>query len=306
MARPRRDLEAIAIGLTEVVSEDYLEFRIGQVRHLGEMLEQGGVPIVKPVGGHAVYVDARRFLPHLPQSQFPGQSLVVALYRDHGVRAVEVGSLMFGHRDPRTGHEVYPQLDLVRLAVPRRVYTTEHMRYVAESVIDLYRRRSAVEQRDDDKPETVRHRLDVYHSQTKPLIEYYCAAGLSTQCGRRARNRTGPSRPGKDSERIVIVIKSQSEIAKMRQAGRLVAEVHEALRERIKPGVSTADLDAIAYDIITRARGAKPSFLGYRGYPASICASINQEVVHGIPNKSACCRKATLSPSTSAPLSTAL
>jgi methionyl aminopeptidase len=82
----------------------------------------------------------------------------------------------------------------------------------------------------------------------------------------------------------VIVIKSQSEIAKMRQAGRLVAEVHEALRERIKPGVSTADLDAIAYDIITQ-RGAKPSFLGYRGYPASICASINQEVVHGIPNK---------------------
>ncbi|HEX7588478.1 MAG TPA: type I methionyl aminopeptidase [Anaerolineae bacterium] len=82
----------------------------------------------------------------------------------------------------------------------------------------------------------------------------------------------------------MIVIKSQSEIAKMRQAGRLVAEVHEALRERIKPGVSTADLDAIAYDIITQ-RGAKPSFLGYRGYPASICASINQEVVHGIPNK---------------------
>ena len=82
----------------------------------------------------------------------------------------------------------------------------------------------------------------------------------------------------------MIVIKSQSEIAKMRQAGRLVAEVHEALRERIKPGVSTADLDAIAYEIITK-RGAKPSFLGYRGFPASICASINQEVVHGIPNK---------------------
>ena len=139
-----RDLEAIAIGLTEVVNEDYLEFRVSQVRHLGEMLERGGVPIVRPVGGHAVYVDARRFLPHLPQSQFPGQALVVALYRDHGVRAVEVGSLMFGHRDPRSGHEVYPQLDLVRLAVPRRVYTTEHMRYVAESVIDLYRRRETL------------------------------------------------------------------------------------------------------------------------------------------------------------------
>jgi tyrosine phenol-lyase len=136
-----RDLEAIAVGLTEVVKEDYLEFRVSQVAHLGELLEQGGVPIVKPVGGHAVYIDAKRFLPHIPQSQFPGQALVVALYREHGVRAVEVGSLMFGHRDPATGQDVFPQLDLVRLAVPRRVYTTEHMRYVAESVIDLYQRR---------------------------------------------------------------------------------------------------------------------------------------------------------------------
>jgi tyrosine phenol-lyase len=139
-----RDLEAITIGLGEVVNEDYLEFRVSQVAHLGEMLEQGGVPIVKPVGGHAVYIDARRFLPHIPQSQFPGQALVVALYREHGIRAVEVGSLMFAHRDPKTGHDVYPQLDLVRLAIPRRVYTTEHMRYVAESVIDLYQRRAAL------------------------------------------------------------------------------------------------------------------------------------------------------------------
>ena len=136
-----RDLEAIAIGLGEVVQEDYLEFRVGQVAHLGELLEQGGVPIVKPVGGHAVYIDAKRFLPHVPQSEFPGQALVVALYREHGVRAVEVGSLMFGHRDPATGADVFPKLDLVRLAIPRRVYTTEHMRYVAESVIDLYQRR---------------------------------------------------------------------------------------------------------------------------------------------------------------------
>ena len=139
-----RDLEAIAIGLGEVVNEDYLEFRVGQVAHLGEMLEQGGVPIVKPVGGHAVYVDARRFLPNIPQAEFPGQALVVALYRDHGIRAVEVGSLMFGRRDPGTGQDVYPQLDLVRLAVPRRVYTTEHMRYVAESVIALHRRRDTL------------------------------------------------------------------------------------------------------------------------------------------------------------------
>ena len=134
-----RDLEAMSRGLDEVLNEDYLAFRICQVAQLGEMLDHAGVPIVKPVGGHAVYLDARRFLPHLPQSQYPGQALVVALYRDFGIRAVEVGSLMFGHRDPATGEMVFPKLDLVRLAIPRRVYTTEHMRYVAESVIQLYR-----------------------------------------------------------------------------------------------------------------------------------------------------------------------
>ncbi len=136
-----RDLEAMAIGLTEVLDEDYLAFRVGQVGYLGELLDKAGVPIVKPVGGHAVYVDAKAFLPGVPQSQFPGQSLVVALYREFGIRAVEIGSLMFGARDPRTGQMVYPRLELVRLAVPRRVYTNDHMRYVAESVIQLYRER---------------------------------------------------------------------------------------------------------------------------------------------------------------------
>jgi tryptophanase len=136
-----RDLEAMARGFREVLDEDYLTFRITQVAHLGELLVEAGVPIVRPVGGHAVYVDAKRMLPHIPQSQYPGQALVVALYREFGIRAVEVGSLMFGHRDPATGEMVYPRLELVRLAVPRRVYTTEHMRYVAESVIQLYRER---------------------------------------------------------------------------------------------------------------------------------------------------------------------
>ena len=135
-----RDLEAMARGLVEVLNEDYLAFRIGQVAQLGELLDHAVVPIVKPVGGHAVYLDARRFLPRVPQSQFPGQALVVALYREFGIRAVEVGSLMFGHKDA-SGRDVFPQLDLVRLAVPRRVYTTEHMRYVADSVIQLYRDR---------------------------------------------------------------------------------------------------------------------------------------------------------------------
>ena len=136
-----RDLEAMARGLIEVLDEDYLTVRITQVAHLGELLDQAGVPIVKPVGGHAVYIDARRMLPHIPQSQYPGQALVAALYREFGIRAVEVGSLMFGHRDPASGEMVFPKLELVRLAVPRRVYTTEHMRYVADSVIQLHRQR---------------------------------------------------------------------------------------------------------------------------------------------------------------------
>ncbi len=139
-----RDLEGMARGLNEVLDEDYLGFRIHQVRMLGMLLDEAGVPIVKPVGGHAVYIDARRFLPHVPQSQFPGQALVVALYRDYGIRAVEVGSLMFGHKDPKTGRDVFPTLDLVRLAIPRRVYTSEQIRYVAQSAIELHRKREAL------------------------------------------------------------------------------------------------------------------------------------------------------------------
>jgi len=139
-----RDLEAMSRGLREVLHEDYLEFRIGQVARLGEHLDQAGVPIVKPVGGHAVYLDARRFLPHVPPAHFPGQAIVVELYREHGIRAVEIGSLMFASTDPATGATTHPKLELVRLAIPRRVYTTEHMRYVAESVIEVYRRRDSL------------------------------------------------------------------------------------------------------------------------------------------------------------------
>jgi len=139
-----RDLEAMSIGLREVLDEDYLAFRIGQVAELGGLLDKAGVPIVKPVGGHAVYLDARRCLPHLPQSEYPGQSLVVSLYRDYGIRAVEVGSLMFGHKDPASGEMKYPKLELVRLAIPRRVYTTHHIRYVAEAVIELYKKRESL------------------------------------------------------------------------------------------------------------------------------------------------------------------
>jgi len=136
-----RDLEAIARGLEEVLDDRYLRYRIGQVRNLGELLIKSGVPIVKPPGGHAIYIDAKRFAPHIPQSQFPGQALVVSLYREAGIRAVEIGSLMFAHKDPASGRMVYPDLELVRLAIPRRVYTDSHLKYVAEAVIHLFQNR---------------------------------------------------------------------------------------------------------------------------------------------------------------------
>ncbi|HET9796065.1 MAG TPA: tryptophanase [Thermoanaerobaculia bacterium] len=139
-----RDLEVVARGLREVLDERYLHFRIGQVRRLGQRLVDGGVPIVRPVGGHAVYLDARRFLPHLPSSQYPAQALSVALYREGGVRSVEIGGVMFGRRDPRTGQEIAPELELVRLTIPRRVYSNTHLDYVAEVVLECFRNRSAI------------------------------------------------------------------------------------------------------------------------------------------------------------------
>jgi len=139
-----RDLEAVARGLIEVQDEDYLAYRIGQVKYLGDLLEEGGVPILKPTGGHAVYINALKFLPHISQDQFPGQSLVVNLYLESGIRTVEVGSFMFAQKDPNTGEIKYPNLDLVRLALPRRVYTGGHLEYVAESVIRLYENRESL------------------------------------------------------------------------------------------------------------------------------------------------------------------
>ena len=139
-----RDLETMARGLREVLDEDYLTFRVGQVRYLGELLDQAGVPILKPIGGHAVYLNAKEFLPHIEQTQFPAQSLVVALYREHGIRGVEIGTVMFGKKDPATGRTIHPELEMVRLAIPRRVYTNMQITYVAESIIELYRRRDMI------------------------------------------------------------------------------------------------------------------------------------------------------------------
>ncbi len=140
-----RDLEAMARGLQEVLDEDYLAYRIGQVTELGETLTQAGVPLVQPPGGHAIYLDAKRFLPHIPQSQFPGVALTAALYIHAGIRSVEIGSLMFAHTDPETGVTVYPALELVRLAIPRRVYTNSQMQYVAENIIELYQARDKIQ-----------------------------------------------------------------------------------------------------------------------------------------------------------------
>ena len=139
-----RDLEALALGLMEGLEESYLAYRIGQTAYLGERLMEAGVPIVEPPGGHAVYVDVRRFLPDMPQSRFPGVALTSRLYLDYGIRAVELGSLAFAHEDPETGEVKYPVLDLVRLTLPRRVYTQRHIDYVADALIELHTNRGQI------------------------------------------------------------------------------------------------------------------------------------------------------------------
>jgi tryptophanase len=139
-----RDLDAIAVGLEEVLHEDYLTYRIEVSRYLGEHLTAGGVPIMQPPGGHAVYIDAAAFLPHVPAHQLPGQSIVAELYLEGGVRAVEIGTVMFGHHDPATGEETTAKMELVRLAIPRRVYTKSHIDYLVDVTLDVFRRRDRI------------------------------------------------------------------------------------------------------------------------------------------------------------------
>ena len=136
-----RDLEAMAQGFEEVLDEDYLHYRIRSVEYLGEHLRRAGIEIVEPPGGHAIYINAAAFCPHIPPSRFPGQALVCGLYRHAGIRAVEIGSVMFGYTDPHTGQTVHPAMELVRLAVPRRVYTQSHIDYVIEALHELYAQR---------------------------------------------------------------------------------------------------------------------------------------------------------------------
>ncbi len=138
-----RDMEAMAQGIREMVDDDYIAHRVGQVRYLGEQLLAGGVPIVTPIGGHAIFLDARRFLPHVEQEQFPAQAIAAALYADSGVRSMERGIVSAG-RDPQTMRNRPPKLELVRLTIPRRVYTDRHMDVVAESVLHLYEHREDI------------------------------------------------------------------------------------------------------------------------------------------------------------------
>jgi tyrosine phenol-lyase len=139
-----RDLDAMAVGLEEVLHEDYLHYRIASTSYLGRRISEAGVPIVQPPGGHAIYIDAAAMLPHVPAPMFPGQALVAELYLEGGVRAVEIGTAMFGSTDAETGEERTAPMELVRLAIPRRVYTQSHMDYVSEVVADVYARRERI------------------------------------------------------------------------------------------------------------------------------------------------------------------
>lgn len=137
-----RDMEALAVGLQEACTDAYLEYRINQVKYLGDQLKARGIPIVEPTGGHGVYVDARRFFPHIPQYEFPAQRLVVALYQEAGIRAVEMGACAFGSKDPETGEPIWPALELMRICVSRRVYTNNHLDCIANALAYIYEHRS--------------------------------------------------------------------------------------------------------------------------------------------------------------------
>ena len=151
-----RDLEAVAQGLREVVDHEYLRYRIRSTGYLGKALQRAGVPVLSPIGGHAVYLDARALLPHIPPLQYPGQALALALYEAGGVRSCEIGTVMFG-RQP-DGSEIPAPLDLVRLAIPRRTYTESHIDYVIEVCEHVARRAGELTgYRIVDEPPALRH-----------------------------------------------------------------------------------------------------------------------------------------------------
>ncbi len=153
-----RDLDAMAVGLYEGLDESYLAYRLSQTSYLAARLKEIGVPMIEPPGGHAIYLDAGAILPHIPHGEFPGQSLTVELYLEGGIRACEIGSVMFAHPDPDTGEMVYPRLELVRLAIPRRVYTQSHFDYLVKCIGNIVQRANSLKgYKFTYAPELLRH-----------------------------------------------------------------------------------------------------------------------------------------------------
>ncbi|MCL1895002.1 MAG: tryptophanase [Clostridiales bacterium] len=162
-----RDMEAIAEGLYEGLCENYLEDRIGQVKYLSDRLTEAGVPMQLPSGGHGVFIDAKRFLPGIPQECFPAQALVVALYEKGGVRGVELGGCAFGRKDPATGEDVFPEMEMVRLAIPRRAYTDRHMDAVADTMEQLQKDKDSIKgMRLVYAPDIMRH----FSARFEPMV----------------------------------------------------------------------------------------------------------------------------------------
>lgn len=159
-----RDLEALALGLREMLDEEYLAHRVAQVRYMGDILDEAGVPFVKPTGGHAVFLDAAAFFPHIPQGRYPADVLSAELYREGGVRGIGLGALAFEAADEKTGEMIYPKLELCRLAVNRRTYTNSHIEYVAETVVSVYERR-----------ESVKYGLEVFSSPGAKGLRHFLA-----------------------------------------------------------------------------------------------------------------------------------
>ncbi len=153
-----RDLEAIAIGLKEALEIDYLKYRVTSTAYLGNKISDAGVPIMQPPGGHAIYIDAKLFLPHLKVSEYPGQALACHLYLEGGIRTSEIGSFMFGRFNPETNEEMFADKELVRLAIPRRTYTQSHIDYVVQKIIDTYKKRDEIKGlKIVSQPEFLRH-----------------------------------------------------------------------------------------------------------------------------------------------------
>ncbi|HXF41628.1 MAG TPA: tryptophanase [Blastocatellia bacterium] len=176
-----RDLEAIAVGLQEVLHEDYLQYRMASIEYLGKHLREAGVPIVEPPGGHAIYIDARAMLSHIPSSQYPGQALAVELYREAGIRTCEIGSVMLAHRNDDGAEEKPAAMELVRLAIPHRVYTQSHIDYVIEAILQVHERRESIAgYRIVHQPPFLRH----FSARFEPYAEAYGVRRKTALAGR--------------------------------------------------------------------------------------------------------------------------